>query len=500
MTFRCLRANPTGIQSMSRNRLNTPLLHRFAAACALLLCSSWAISQPLQDWLGVASRLASLSQAGADSPHTRGSAIDFTPHGTQPGLFYDLLTADECASCHAGNPGNANIGFRPFSTWSGSMKANATRDPLFWAALDVANNDVPGVGDYCLRCHTARGWYRGHVVKPGYGGPSNDVALGAAGCLLSGAYDHTDNLDNDFSGITCHFCHRLVPDGPNGEPTPIGNANAWIDDQPCASGGGEPCRHGPYTYTGATPPHAWEYSEYHTESAICGLCHDVTTPDTDAGPLKTLILADGTDTGHPFPIERTYSEWQQSSYADTGNPAASTCQKCHMPMSEDPDASACTFGGFPDRTGNLPVHQFVGGNTWIPGIIKGEFSDTSAIPGAFGGVGRQESFDQTIDWARQMLGNAAELDTTVQAFTPPTPGAPGSLDVRVKVTNLSGHKLPSGYSEGRRMWLNMQVRDANGALVFESGAYDGANAVLTRDPQARAMWLMAAAAPCSISH
>ena len=44
------------------------------------------------------------------------------------------------------------------------------------------------------------------------------------------------------------------------------------------------------------------------------------------------------------------------------------------------------------------------------------------------------------------------------------------MALAIKVTNLTGHKLPTGYSEGRRMWLNVQVRDANGGLVFESGA------------------------------
>ena len=41
------------------------------------------------------------------------------------------------------------------------MMAQAGRDPLFWAALDVANNDVPGIGDFCLRCHSPAGWLDG---------------------------------------------------------------------------------------------------------------------------------------------------------------------------------------------------------------------------------------------------------------------------------------------------------------------------------------------------
>ena len=100
-------------------------------------------------------------------------ALDFTPHGTQPGLAAELESVSTCTDCHRSfDP--ANDAFMPHSTWGGSMMANALRDPLFWAALDVANRDAasigkPGVGDYCLRCHTPRGWYGGRVVKDGFG-------------------------------------------------------------------------------------------------------------------------------------------------------------------------------------------------------------------------------------------------------------------------------------------------------------------------------------------
>ncbi len=425
------------------------------------------------DWLAISDRLA-----------PAGTGTDFTPHGTQPGLIYDMLPPEtQCSTCHAAcqnDPASAPT-FRPFTSWGGSMMANATRDPVFWAALDVANHDVPGSGDYCLRCHTPRGWYSGRVVKAGFGDPNNDVTLGAAGCLLSGQYDSEDDLGSDFGGVTCHYCHRLMPQGPGGEPGYVDNGNAWVDDQPCANTGGGPCRRGPYDYdsSGPTPPHEWTYSEYHTESAVCGVCHNVSSPDTDAGPLKTLKLADGTDTALPFPIERTFAEWQQSSYAQTSG--GETCQGCHMPSSEDADATACSLSGYPSRTGDLPVHEFVGGNTWVPGIIKGQYA---AGIYANGGFDRAPLYDQTIEWARRLLGTAASLDTTITGYAAPGAGD-GTLNVQVKVTNLSGHKLPTGYAEGRRMWLNLQVHDAGGALVFESAAYDAANGVLTADPQAR---------------
>jgi hypothetical protein len=430
-------------------------------------------------WLAIAN---ALTPAAAQSPASPHGTLDFTPHGTQPGLVNDIVPPEpQCSSCHGmagGDPDDAPT-YRPFSTWAGSMMANATRDPLFFAALDIANNDMPGVGDYCLRCHTPRGWLMGHVVKPGFN-PPNDPVKGAAACLLNGTYDAPDDINSEMGGVTCHFCHRMMPEGPNGEPGYTVNGNAWIDDEACANtGGGPPCRRGPYAYTDGTspPPHEWEYSEYHTQSTICGTCHNVSTPDSNEGPLKTLKLADGTDTGRPFPVERTFSEWQQSQYGTTPE---TTCQNCHMPSTEAADATACSMRQN-NRSGNLPVHAFVGGNTWVPGIIKGQYGAGLDLSGN----NRTESLDQTIDFARELLGTAASVETTIGSYTPPTSSDAGAMALSVKVTNLSGHKLPTGYAEGRRMWLNVQVRDANGALVFESGAYDANTAELTEDAQAR---------------
>ncbi len=433
-------------------------------------------------------------------------ALDYTPHGTQPGLIASLTPVSNCVDCHRHPKSDAGAAeFMPHSTWGGSMMANALRDPLFWAALDVANNDAesigkPGVGDYCLRCHTPRGWFGGRVVKDGFGGTTGEG--GESGCQLNGDYAAKDRKLSDYSGVDCHFCHRLMRDGPNGEPNLIGNANVWLDDSTeCESSPGffGPCRRGPYHYAKGDPleaPHGWAYSPYHENSDLCGSCHDVTTPDTDEGPLRTLVLDDGTDTGRPFPIERTYTEWKRSLFADAifrdglgeappGVPAlakAEPCQGCHMRSSDDPDAKACTMNPPGSRSGNLPVHQFAGGNTWIPKIIKTEYgADLLQEPA---------DYDRTIQAARDMLAASVAIETAITAYTPPSGTTPGSLALEVRVTNLSGHKLPTGYSEGRRMWLNVQVRDGANQLVAESGAYDAATALLTEDPQARVYEVM----------
>jgi hypothetical protein len=61
----------------------------------------------------------------------------------------------------------------------------------------------------------------------------------------------------------------------------------------------------------------------------------------------------------------------------------------------------------------------------------------------------------------------------------------GRLALDVVVTNLTGHKLPTGYPS-RRVWLNLAIRDAAGRVVFESGAFRPDGSVAGSDPDAEA--------------
>ena len=76
-----------------------------------------------------------------------------------------------------------------------------------------------------------------------------------------------------------------------------------------------------------------------------------------------------------------------------------------------------------------------------------------------------------------LITRSATVTITVPGTA--TPGAP--LAVQVKVTNQTGHKLPTGYPEGRRMWLHVTARDGTNTPFWESGAYDPATGVLTAD-------------------
>lgn len=69
--------------------------------------------------------------------------------------------------------------------------------------------------------------------------------------------------------------------------------------------------------------------------------------------------------------------------------------------------------------------------------------------------------------AVSMLERAATLDVEQT----------GAL-MRVRVTNESGHKLPTGHIEGRRAWVNIRFFDSADQLLAEVGAYDESEAEL----------------------
>jgi len=382
--------------------------------------------------------------------------------GSQPFAAVVEDPSSNCLGCH----GNYNASVEPWATWRGSMMAQAMRDPLFLACMAVAEQDAPSVGDLCLRCHTPGGWVEGRSVDT-HGGMLNA---------------------KDRHGVQCDFCHRQVDlnyqpgvspaadeavlDSLTALPNTYANGQFVMD--PNAP------KRGPFA--DVLGSHAFLYSPLHRSSNLCGTCHDVSNPVfvNDGAPGK---YSPGTlDAPHPdgnlrnmFPVERTFSEWSQSEYAATGVYApqfagnkvggiVSTCQDCHM---QDVSGTGCNEPGAPTRS-DLPLHDLTGGNTFIPDILPTFFPSEVNVTELNAGKQR----------ATSMLQLAASMSLAA-GQTGPNP------TVNVTVTNETAHKLPSGYPEGRRIWLNVKAWDANDVLVYESGAYNPATGELTHDADAR---------------
>ncbi len=390
--------------------------------------------------------------AAGDVPTTR---KDFFVPGTQAGDLADpLIAADYCGACH----GYYDEAVEPFANWSASMMGQATRDPIFHAAMTIANQDAAFAGALCLRCHSPVGEVNGHNADPSGAGLTAE----------------------DKQGITCHVCHRMV--------NPFFDANTSPpEDSSIVSGQTYPVtslhsasflldpqdrRRGPYTLD--IFPHQWIQSPFHRTSALCGTCHDVSNPAFSRQPDGTYALNDlnsrapSDNKYDQFPVERTFSEWSNSSFAlgpvDLGGrfggntSSVSTCQDCHMPRTT---GVACDplFG--PTERPDLAVHQFNGGNTWVLRAIDSLYPQSVTYM-------TDNTINNSIAHAETMLRNASDVELTQNGST-----------INVRVINWTGHKLPTGYPEGRRMWVNVRFFDAQDNIIAEHGAYDAATATLT---------------------
>lgn len=393
---------------------------------------------------------------------------DFDMPGTQPFQGGPELSAPEnCAQCH----GNYDEDVEPFHNWQGSMMAHSSRDPLFEANMAIANQDAPESGDLCLRCHFPRGWLAGRSVPT----------------------DGSRMVQEDRIGVSCDLCHRMVDPvyvegiSPAVDATILSNltfagtnyGNGMFVIDPSS------IQRGPFTNPAA--PHLFTASPFHRSSAFCGTCHDVSNPaftrDEFGMYQPNTLDASATDfSPHNLgPVERTYSEWLNSEYnsaqgvhapAFAGNKPGgfvSTCQDCHMRDVSGYGANTNTYTGtntteiVPLRA-DLPLHDMTGGSTWIPSLL------TNLYPAEVNAAAIQAG----IERATYILENAASLGVRDMG-----------AQLKVSVTNECGHKLPTGYPEGRRMWVNVQFYDLTNGLVSESGAYDPATGVLTRDAEAK---------------
>ena len=380
---------------------------------------------------------------------------DFDLPGTQPFETGTLNHPTACTACHA----NYDPAVEPYLNWQGSLMALASRDPLYEACQTVANQDAPDSGDLCLRCHIGAGWVRGRSV------PTNGQLM----------------LENDKHGVSCDLCHRLVDPFyvPGVSPMQDEDILAGLSMPPVDFGNGmfviDPtgARRGPFL--DATLGHPILVSPFHREAALCGTCHDVSNSAFEKDGLGNYVpnafdTPPASTSAHTLmPIERTYSEWFYSAYNTAqgvyapefgGNKQyVSTCQDCHM---RDVTGQGCNYPAAPVRT-DLPLHDMTGGSAWMATVLPILYPD---LPNEVNPTALQAGAVRV----RYMLQNAAALAALQDG-----------PQVRVTVTNNTGHKLPTGYPEGRRMWLNVRFFNAGGTLLAESGAYDPLTGVLSHD-------------------
>lgn len=149
-----------------------------------------------------------------------------------------------------------------------------------------------------------------------------------------------------------------------------------------------------------------------------------------------------------FPEQMPYQEWLHSDFKETRS-----CQACHMPLIEEEAPITRVFG---EPRKDARRHIFVGGNFFMQRMLnrfRGELS-VQALPPEL-----EAAAARTLEHLQKETARLTIEQTELRD---------GNLVARLAVENLGGHKLPTGYP-ARRLWLHVTVRDAAGAVVFESG-------------------------------
>jgi hypothetical protein len=164
--------------------------------------------------------------------------------------------------------------------------------------------------------------------------------------------------------------------------------------------------------------------------------------------------------GVDFNEQRTYSEWLRSDYAVAGDDFVS-CLDCHMPAVDDMTGCTQHLNQYSHETGGRK-HHLVGVNRFMVQLLQQEYGSAGK------NVLADEFFDIQIEAMDEFLPTAATLEIDAPTEVDLTVG----LDpLELRVVNNTGHKLPSGYSEGRIMWLQVEASYAD-EVVWSSGAWD----------------------------
>ena len=353
-------------------------------------------------------------------------------------------TAVACVGCHGPDPmqnayiDNAGNDVNLYDDWQASMMANSAKDP-FWRAKishEVATFPQHRVDteDKCTSCHAPQGHYTKNIRGLGKYG-IHDLLIDTVG----------------MDGVSCGACHQMSREN-------LGDlfSGQLVYDTTRVM-------YGPFEFPFAAPMADFvgfkpEFSEHINDEGLCAGCHTLVTNSYDV---------EGNTTNNFFAEQATYHEWLNSTYAI--GEGKQTCQNCHIPRIQDSIVISANYAFLEGRS-PYGLHELVGGNVTMLNLMK-ENKEALGIDAT------DEAFDETIAATKDMLQRRSlDLDMSIPA------GADDSLLIEVKVTNLAGHKFPSGYPS-RRAVLQFVAVTEQGDTLFQSGIFDDQYEVKNLDPE-----------------
>ncbi len=361
-----------------------------------------------------------------------------------PGTVF--RTSERCVACHngmkTGEGEDISIGLQ----WGASIMANSSRDPYWQGSVRRETIDHPeskqAIEDECSICHMP-------AVRLADRDKKRHTDVFSRFPLAT--FPKGDKAAAD--GVTCSVCHQIEKEGLGTDATFVGNVVIAKPDK-----NGERAEYGPFDIDqghqtvmhSSTATYRPTKGDHMRDSGLCGSCHTLIT--SALGPNGEKIAR--------FPEQVPYQEWQHSDYA-----TKQTCQDCHMPVVKEAVAVTALYGQPRD---GMHRHTFVGSNFVVEGMLQDHRDElaTAALP---------EEMDAAMKRTEEFLKTQA-AKVTIGSVDRTADG----VSVEVHVENLGGHKLPTAYPS-RRAWLHVVVRDANGRVVFESGAINPDGSIVGND-------------------
>lgn len=316
------------------------------------------------------------------------------------------------------------------------------------------------------------------LLPPTIGGPpaaGSLPSLAAAGitcdvCHNIGGPDLTRSFYQDgFANMSLIVNHTIEKVGPFNFPTAVkGDFHVSSNDQSKIS--------------------------FLKSGAFCNACHDVRVPNLDLQHLESNTNTGGSAV-HYYRLENLSTEWQIGPYNSTNNPFGKVvvCQDCHMSnfpfagnsfyqvgnlsiTSPTPAVYAQDFAAVPGvaTDGNYPLpirqvvnHYFTGVDVPLTSLADLQSRLGSDYPDIFQPGTDSHGFPYSLESRREALLNAAVRIGL--SGTDASTSVGSTFNVQLDAVALTGHRFPAGFSQERTAYVQLDVTDNNGFLIYQSG-------------------------------
>ncbi|MDH3497207.1 MAG: hypothetical protein OER21_10610, partial [Gemmatimonadota bacterium] len=168
-------------------------------------------------------------------------------------------------------------------------------------------------------------------------------------------------------------------------------------------------------------------------------------------------------------LQNQYDNWRKSRWNEPGDPTKTIeCRECHMPLgdSRDPGSGDDLDYNRRPRDGKHRSHRFLAANQFMPLALK--------LKGA------EEHAKLTEQWLRGEIDIPEIADkwrtgpaVPVELVVPDTVYPGQDVKIQTVVTNNKvGHDFPTGPLDIIQAWVEIEVTDEAGNVVYASGRTD----------------------------